>query len=1003
MTFNRNKSLTKAQKLLQKGKINEAIAELQTVVDNDPSDVRTLLRIGDLYAKIGNIEAACDTYHQVGERYAKDGFFLKAVAVFKQILKLDPALIRVYVRLAELYQQLGLNSEAMKQYQVVVRHYESQGLKKESLDILRKMSDLDPENTASRVKLAELYVREGHAETASDQFKGITSDLAKKGNTQDLVRVYEKMEGLGLLTEPMKIELCEIYIKVGEPKKALTKLQDLFREKPKSPAVLELLARTFIDLQQPEKSKSVYSELVRVFEEQGAPLERDRIMAKLRTLGVSSIATASPRPAEEAPAGEDESFDAPTVEMRAVELSPETAPGRVTPPAPPGEASGATPTKALQEVEIFLNYGLVEKACQILAPAVVADPGNQELRAKLKACYLEKGDPAGLLEVLNRAAVTAERLGRSAVASAIRAEIGSLGPAVVPDTMERIPAVESHTTEIISEEDLELAELELDGSVNVEIVDDQIEELKAAAPSEPAGKAEAPEMVVLPLAAPLEELASAKPEAGVEVSPEGEFERPELPPDQNLELSELRFEEESVPIEEAADIFSEKLLDEIPAETPPAEAEQPSLEAAPGAASQEVSFSTMERASGAQMPEEELVLEDEIPSTPAPEKKILEPLAEPAPSKIGPKEPREPVQAKAASEPVFVGEPASEIPLIVEEEPAIEEPGPAPKPAIPVFFPKPPVVAEEESTWSVEMEEAQFFVSQGLLDEAQEVYETILETDPSFTPAKEKLAELKALRPSKATVRPDGEGPERREAPRKPKVQIPTEEPRPASKSTERVLREQKQAEGEPYFDLGSELQDEIHELEEDLARKKTDDEEEYLSPEEVISEFKKGVQRTVSKTDYQTHYNLGIAYKEMGLLNEAISEFELASSSPKMTIDCASMIGLCLIGKRDYEAAIDVYRKALARTSPQSAEALGLAYELAEAYLGFGKLHDAYKLFARIRDVDPGFRDVRRRARELEADLGASAPHPSSPEKKEAEENSKVKISNKKNKISYI
>jgi tetratricopeptide (TPR) repeat protein len=107
-------------------------------------------------------------------------------------------------------------------------------------------------------------------------------------------------------------------------------------------------------------------------------------------------------------------------------------------------------------------------------------------------------------------------------------------------------------------------------------------------------------------------------------------------------------------------------------------------------------------------------------------------------------------------------------------------------------------------------------------------------------------------------------------------------------------------------------------------------------------------------------------------------------------------------MGKKDYASAIQVYRRALAQVSPQSTEALGLSYELAEAYIGHGNIHEAYKLFARVCDVDPTFRDSRRRARELEGDLGASAPPPTAAEKKE-DDKAVVKIPAKKNKISYI
>jgi tetratricopeptide (TPR) repeat protein len=219
-----------------------------------------------------------------------------------------------------------------------------------------------------------------------------------------------------------------------------------------------------------------------------------------------------------------------------------------------------------------------------------------------------------------------------------------------------------------------------------------------------------------------------------------------------------------------------------------------------------------------------------------------------------------------------------------------------------------------------------------------------------------------------------------------------------------RVLSEKAAASGGAnFFSLSDELQDEINELEEELSKPRAVDEEEFLSPEEVISEFKKGISRTVAKDDYPTHYNLGIAYKEMGLLDEAIHEFEVASHSAQMSVDCASMIGLCLMGKRDFTAAIDVYRKAIARTTPDSLESLGLSYELAEAFIGNGNLHEAYKHFSRICDLDPTFRDVRRRAKELEADIGSAPATTASKQKSAKKKEAVVEIPGKKNKISYI
>ena len=67
---------------------------------------------------------------------------------------------------------------------------------------------------------------------------------------------------------------------------------------------------------------------------------------------------------------------------------------------------------------------------------------------------------------------------------------------------------------------------------------------------------------------------------------------------------------------------------------------------------------------------------------------------------------------------------------------------------------------------------------------------------------------------------------------------------------------------------------------------------------EEIFREFKKGVEQQLSPEDYETHYNLGIAYKEMSLTDEAISEFQRAAKSPQYAVECCSMLGLCFLEK---------------------------------------------------------------------------------------------------------
>src|SRR3712207_8094733 len=79
-----------ARKFVDKGQIDKAVKEYLRIVHEDPKDVRVWLKIGDLYAKKGSKQDAIETYGKVARFYHEQGFFLKAVAVYKQILKLDP-------------------------------------------------------------------------------------------------------------------------------------------------------------------------------------------------------------------------------------------------------------------------------------------------------------------------------------------------------------------------------------------------------------------------------------------------------------------------------------------------------------------------------------------------------------------------------------------------------------------------------------------------------------------------------------------------------------------------------------------------------------------------------------------------------------------------------------------------------------------------------------------------------------------------------------------------
>jgi len=168
------------------------------------------------------------------------------------------------------------------------------------------------------------------------------------------------------------------------------------------------------------------------------------------------------------------------------------------------------------------------------------------------------------------------------------------------------------------------------------------------------------------------------------------------------------------------------------------------------------------------------------------------------------------------------------------------------------------------------------------------------------------------------------------------------------------------------FFDLASELEKELDQ-EGSLSNEDLVAAPEEQSLEEIVEGFKKGMAETLSAEDFDTHYNLGIAYREMGLIDEAISEFQLAAKDPRYLVDCCSFLASCFIEKGFPELAVKWYNEGLSSPIITEDETLGLVYELGDLYMSIGKTEEARSRFVEIYGVNSGYRDVGTKLTELD------------------------------------
>jgi tetratricopeptide (TPR) repeat protein len=190
--FNKQKVLASAEKYVQQGKLQNAIAEYEKILKNDPKDLTVTNTVGDLYSRLGETDKATDCFKNVGDAYAGQGFTVKAIAMYKKISKLKPSLESL-LKLAELYTQQGLFNDARAQYLQVAEEFLKAGELDNAVRIFQKILEMDPENSNMRVRLAEVYIRLGKKTEAWQIFSAAAESLRSKGSLQGAEEILQRM------------------------------------------------------------------------------------------------------------------------------------------------------------------------------------------------------------------------------------------------------------------------------------------------------------------------------------------------------------------------------------------------------------------------------------------------------------------------------------------------------------------------------------------------------------------------------------------------------------------------------------------------------------------------------------------------------------------------------------------------------------------------------------------------------------------------------------------
>jgi pilus assembly protein FimV len=845
MAVNREQVLQSAEKLLARGKLDQALKEYLRVLEDNPKDISTLNKVGDLYVRMNRPGDSIPYFTRIADFYAKDGFFLKAIAIFKKINKIDPAQLEVYDKLADLYHKQGLVQDARSQYQVLADHYQKNNRVPEAIAVYKKMAAIDPSDMRIQVRLADLYRSSNQKEQAVMQYGLLGTTLVKRGAHDEAAQVFQK----ALELSPNDIETQKSLVRSLLAQKNTDAAMAVLKAAPRTAESLALFAEAQLEMGQ-------RGEAVRTAE-QAIQLDAD---AEAPRLFLSRLRV------------QEQAFD------KAV-----TVVGPIV-DAAIGRKQFA---KAAEYLEPILTADPSQTAALVKMAQVLEAEGNRPALAKvfltLGAIAEKRGDQAGALEEYRRA-VEADPSNAEAATKA-----KEIGPPVEVPSKEASAAAAQAPTEYQEF----VIDLEDSGSVHApqpKVPSIEYEE-KPEAPVHPADMAP-------PAAEPEPVAPSASP-----------------PPASEPASAETEQQLETLIVE--AEVFAKYGLTDKAIER---------------------LFSLSRRRPDLLKVRERLV-------------ELLSETRNPALSRE--------VEALAASY-QELGRPADAARMLGLTGAAAPLPEEAPAPAA-----APPP---------------------SMLDVAFEEFEVEPAAPPPAAPAPAPLPEdaieineIDSGGPAPTFQRlttPEPQAPSDSEFVSyeqlgnllDDEMQKAGDAPPPPPAEASVVDDETLFADEQKFFNLAEELEKELgDEVPAPGPAEISSAPQGEVSLEDIFREFKKGVEQQLSAEDYETHYNLGIAYKEMGLVDEAIGEFQLASKDAARAVECCSMLGHCFLEKGMPQLAIKWFRKGLETPAIEDAATAGMLYDLASVYQDTGDTDLAYKTFQEVYGLNANYRDVVQRVRDLE------------------------------------
>src|SRR5579863_3371866 len=273
MAYSKSKYVEAAQKLLNQGKVPQAIAEYQQILKYEPKDQVTLMTIGELYIRQGETFQAIDYFERLAQIFVGDGFLTKAIAVYKRIAKLAPEEIRPLEKLADLYVQQGVMSEARPLFLQLAEIHLKNNRQPEAIGLLKKLLAAEPDNLRIQIRLADLYQAMGQTREAIETYVSASQRALARGDQSEC----EKLADKALKLEPGNMAAAIIKARSFSIQGNLKEAADILEQVPdleKGGEQTELLLDLYLKNKKWDKATDLASRVFNADEKNFGPTQK---------------------------------------------------------------------------------------------------------------------------------------------------------------------------------------------------------------------------------------------------------------------------------------------------------------------------------------------------------------------------------------------------------------------------------------------------------------------------------------------------------------------------------------------------------------------------------------------------------------------------------------------------------------------------------------------------------------------------------------------------------